>query len=157
LRRPVCARSWRGGRAQSQRHTSRHSDPERVEAYAGRYEPSGSHKAGTCAPNHCALRFRAIFVDAHRITTGRRRGRVNRGGHRACEHLVRDLELWMKQDQGPESWFTTMVDLYLLPPDFPGYTAFLSSWTCNNVYPGLSQRLHWTSMRASPNCRSRGE
>jgi len=67
---------------------------------------------------------RSIFVDAHCITTGRRRGWVNRGGHVAYEHLVRDLELWMKQDQGQESWFTTMVDLYRLPPDFPGYTTF---------------------------------
>jgi len=27
----------------------------------------------------------------------------------------------MKQDQRSDSWFTTMVDLYRLPPDIPGY------------------------------------
>ena len=29
----------------------------------------------------------------------------------------------MKQDQNNDSWFSTMVDLYRLPNDFPGYEA----------------------------------
>jgi hypothetical protein len=61
-----------------------------------------------------------VFADAHRITTGRRRGEIQRGGFVQYDHLARDLSLWMKQDQGPESWFTTMVDFYRLPTDFPG-------------------------------------
>src|SRR5260370_13172199 len=28
----------------------------------------------------------------------------------------------MKRDQNSDAWFTTMVDLYRLPQDFPGYT-----------------------------------
>jgi len=30
--------------------------------------------------------------------------------------------LWMKQDQGRDARFTTMVDLYRLPDDFPSYS-----------------------------------
>ena len=37
---------------------------------------------------------KSIFIDAHRIT---------------------------KQDQNPDVWFTTMIDFYALPNDFPGY------------------------------------
>ena len=62
-----------------------------------------------------------VFADTHSITTGRRHGRAFRGGFLRYEHLARDLTLWMKQDQHPESWFTTMVDLYALPADFPGW------------------------------------
>jgi hypothetical protein len=61
-----------------------------------------------------------IYADVHRITTGRKRTVTFRGGLLAYEHLRRDLTLWMKQDRKPESWFTTMVDLYRLPADFPG-------------------------------------
>ncbi len=61
-----------------------------------------------------------VFADTHRITTGRRHGRLYRGGLVVYEHLARDLVLWMKQDQHPESWFTTMIDWHRLPNDFPG-------------------------------------
>ena len=61
-----------------------------------------------------------IYCDAHRITTGRRGGKVYRGGMLSYAHLRRDLELWMKQDNNYDCWFTTMVDLYRLPSDFPG-------------------------------------
>ena len=64
-----------------------------------------------------------VFADSHRITTGRRHGRLSRGGSVIYEHLARDLVLWMKQDQNPESWFTTMVDWHRLPNDFPGQSA----------------------------------
>ncbi len=60
-----------------------------------------------------------IYCDAHRVTTGRRRGKVYRGGLVSFAHLRKDLELWMKQDKASDSWFTTMVDLYRLPSDFP--------------------------------------
>jgi hypothetical protein len=61
-----------------------------------------------------------VFVDARRIETGRHHGRLFRGGLMDHEHLARDLELWMKQDQNEDSWFSTMVDLYALPINFPG-------------------------------------
>ena len=61
-----------------------------------------------------------IFADTHRITTGRRHGRPFRGGLTNYDHLALDLTLWMKQDQNEDSWFTTMIDLYRLPTNFPG-------------------------------------
>lgn len=64
---------------------------------------------------------RSVFADVHRVTTGRRGPKTYRGGLLRYEHLRRDLTVWMKQDQRPESWFTTMVDLYRLPPDVPNY------------------------------------
>lgn len=59
-------------------------------------------------------------MDVHSITTGRKRGRTFRGGWNSYEQLRRDLTLWMKQDRAEDAWFTTMVDLYRLPSDFPG-------------------------------------
>lgn len=67
------------------------------------------------------LGARNIFIDAHRVTTGRKRGRVHRGGISRYTQLRDDLVIWMKQDQGADARFTTMVDLYRLPDDFPGY------------------------------------
>lgn len=64
-----------------------------------------------------------VFADARRIETGRRHGRLFRGGLVRYEHLAHDLTLWMKQDQNADSWFTTVVDLYALPQDFPGHAA----------------------------------
>jgi hypothetical protein len=57
-----------------------------------------------------------ILADVHRITTSKR----GRGGFLRYQHLRRDLTLWMKQDHHPDSWFSTMVDLYRLPGEFPG-------------------------------------
>jgi hypothetical protein len=66
---------------------------------------------------------RDILVDVHRVTTGRHRGAVFRGGLVNYEHLAKDLTLWMKGDPNEDSWFTTMVDFYALPRDFPGLAA----------------------------------
>ncbi len=67
-----------------------------------------------------ALGTVGVYADACRITTGRHRGRVFRGGFVRYAHLAADLILRMKQDPTEESWFTTMVDFYRLPTDFPG-------------------------------------
>jgi hypothetical protein len=64
-----------------------------------------------------------VIVDAHRVTTGRMKARTFRGGLLKFSHLRRDLDLWMRQDDHPDSWFTTMIDLYALPDDFPGFAS----------------------------------
>jgi hypothetical protein len=64
-----------------------------------------------------------LIADAHSITTGRHHGRIYRGGFVKYEHLAGDLTKWMKQDSKQDAWFTTMVDLYRLPVDFPGTAA----------------------------------
>ena len=65
------------------------------------------------------LAQQGIFCDVHGITTGRRGSKVYRGGFVSFHQLRKDLELWMKQETGVDSWFTTMIDLYHLPSDFP--------------------------------------
>ncbi len=61
-----------------------------------------------------------IVCDARRVATGRKRGVTYRGGATGYSQIANDLTLWMKQDSKPDSWFTTMLDLYGLPSDFPG-------------------------------------
>lgn len=50
------------------------------------------------------------------------RPRTKRGGIAKYSQLCRDIRLWMKEDNNADSYFTTMVDLYALPKDFPGWT-----------------------------------
>jgi hypothetical protein len=72
---------------------------------------------GVLAPE---LAARDIVADVQCITTGRHRGRVFRGGLMRYEHLASDLTLRMRQDQNEDSWFTTLIDYYAVPGDFPG-------------------------------------
>jgi hypothetical protein len=66
-----------------------------------------------------------VFADVRCIETSRRRWnrQIFRGGFLSYEMLKNDLLLWMKQDTHPEVRFTTMVDVYALPSDFPGFEA----------------------------------
>jgi hypothetical protein len=64
---------------------------------------------------------RNVFMDSHCVTTGRENSRACRGGLNKYQHLKTDLARWMKQDRQPEAWFTTIIDLYALPEDFPGF------------------------------------
>jgi hypothetical protein len=63
----------------------------------------------------------SVFIDSRCVMTGRHRGVTYRGGITKYQKLRTDLVLWMKEDQQPEAWFTTMFDLYAMPDDFPGY------------------------------------
>jgi hypothetical protein len=59
-----------------------------------------------------------IYADAHSITTRRdyRKNRLYRGGLDNIEHLLKDIRLWLAQEQNnPDCWITTMVDLYAFP------------------------------------------
>jgi len=70
-----------------------------------------------------SLGERSVFADVHRVTTGRRGPIMYRGGLMSYKHLRKDLTLWMKEDQHSACRFTTMVDLYRIPDDMPGYAA----------------------------------
>jgi len=61
-----------------------------------------------------------VVTDVHCVTTSRRRGRISRGGLVRYHYVKRDLELWMKEDRNADAYFTTMLDVYALPEDFPG-------------------------------------
>jgi hypothetical protein len=55
------------------------------------------------------------------VMTSRKRSIIYRGGLRSYAQAKKDILLWMKEDQNPDAFFTTMFDLYALPSDFPGY------------------------------------
>jgi len=67
-----------------------------------------------------------VWADVRVVEAGRRGCLVRRGG--LCEYgkLRGDLVRWMKQDDHPEVFFTTMIDLYglgALRDSFPGWQA----------------------------------
>ncbi len=53
--------------------------------------------------------------------TSRKRSTIHRGGLISYARARQDIMLWMKEDQNRDVAFTTMFDLYALPPDFPAY------------------------------------
>ena len=63
----------------------------------------------------------SIWGDARCVMTGRKRGIKFRGGLSSYARARKDLVLWMKQEQNPDAFFTTMFDFYALPKNFPGY------------------------------------
>lgn len=70
------------------------------------------------------LALLGIFAAARSVETSRRRSRIFRGGMTSYSRLKGDLLRWMHQDDNPEVWFTTMIDLYgldRLPDGFPGF------------------------------------
>lgn len=62
-----------------------------------------------------------VFADARKVETGRRPGKIYRGGLLSYEQVAKDLQRWMKEDAGPDAWYSTMLDLYALPDDFPAF------------------------------------
>ncbi len=59
-------------------------------------------------------------VKAIEIASAKHHGRVHRGGVRKYEPFRRDLLNALRQYPGGNSLFTTMLDLYALPADYPG-------------------------------------
>lgn len=67
------------------------------------------------------LAHRSIDVKPRVVQTNRRLSK--RGGVWSYEILRRDIDRLLREDQNSESRFTTMIDLYGLPSDFPGREA----------------------------------
>ena len=67
------------------------------------------------------LASRSIWGKVRCVMTGRKRSITHRGGLATYALARKDIILWMKEDQNPDAFFTTMFDLYALPADFPGY------------------------------------
>lgn len=61
----------------------------------------------------------AIDVRPRVVVTNRKLGK--RGGIMDFDKIKGDLGRLMKQDRHPEARFSTMVDLYALPAEFPGW------------------------------------
>ena len=68
-----------------------------------------------------ALQPLNIFSFVQIVQTSRKHGVKSRGGLVSYEKLRNDILLRMRNDRNPEAWFTTMIDLYGLPPDVPGH------------------------------------
>jgi len=61
-----------------------------------------------------------VYAAKPRLTAlTKKKGTVHRGGIRRYEPLKNDLLEWIKQDGDPDTFFTTMIDLYGFPGDFP--------------------------------------
>lgn len=69
------------------------------------------------------LGYFQITTDVRRVLTSkdRRKNKFYRGGLINYEKAKTDIQTWLKEDKQPESYFTTMFDLYALPDNFPGY------------------------------------
>jgi len=63
----------------------------------------------------------SVWGKARCVMTSRRRGIKYRGGIGSYARTKNDIVLWLKEDQNPDAFFTTMFDLYALPNDFPGF------------------------------------
>ncbi len=60
-----------------------------------------------------------LYCTARRVETGRRHGKISRGGTTTYEKAKRDVIRWLKEDT--TAYLTTMFDLYALPADFPKF------------------------------------
>lgn len=54
------------------------------------------------------------------IAHAKKKGFVHRGGGRNYEPMKNDIMRFLKQEKSSDVFFTTMIDLYGLHPDFPG-------------------------------------
>lgn len=64
-----------------------------------------------------------VTCSARCAQTGRKHRKVFKGGVLGYEQFRNDLVSWIKQDQHRDAFFSTLVDLYRLPADFPGYSS----------------------------------
>ena len=67
------------------------------------------------------LAMHNVVAVARCVETGRKHGKVYRGGLFNYAKARRDILCWMKEDSSLDTRFTTMFDLYHLPKTFPGY------------------------------------
>lgn len=76
--------------------------------------------ASTMLRDHLAAR--GVVLPKPRMTLFSRRHRVrHRGGVRGYEPVKKDIVCWLRQEKDRHVRFSTMIDLYALPADFPGH------------------------------------
>ena len=66
-----------------------------------------------------------LAVYLHRpvlIAHAKKRGKIHRGGGRKYMPMKDDIRRFLLQEKGRDVFFTTMIDLYAIPTDFPGLT-----------------------------------
>lgn len=65
-----------------------------------------------------------IFFNARAVETSRDKNKIHRGGFRRGKtypYVKKDIKNWLKQEPNPNTYFTTIFDLYALPKDFPQF------------------------------------
>jgi hypothetical protein len=67
------------------------------------------------------LADRQVYVFAMLVAHGKRKGKVHRGGVLKYATVKNDIGRLLSQHKGPDKFFTTMIDLYRLPSDFPAF------------------------------------
>lgn len=68
-----------------------------------------------------------LFPPRYSGLVSRRSGRIPRGGLKnTFMHTLSDMRDWLKEDQHEDARFTTMIDLYSIPSDFPGFEIAMS-------------------------------
>jgi hypothetical protein len=55
------------------------------------------------------------------IAHAKKKGKVHRGGGRKYAPMKNDILRFLAQEKGGDVFFTTMIDLYALHVDFPGF------------------------------------
>ncbi len=68
---------------------------------------------------------KGILIDSRCVRTSKNKYREYRGGLLDYEKAKRDILDWIKEEQSDEPYFSTMFDLYALPPNFPKFEASL--------------------------------
>lgn len=67
------------------------------------------------------LASHGVYLQGAILTaTSRRHGTTHRGGGRKYLNVKQDVERLLKQESGPDVFFTTMIDLYSIYQDMPG-------------------------------------
>lgn len=79
------------------------------------------------------LANRGVYVYVRCVETGRKHGRVYRGGITSYTKAKRDMQRWLSEDK--TAYLTTMFDLYKLPTDFPGIE---QAWHFGDPYQKVS-------------------
>ena len=73
-----------------------------------------------------------VYADVRRVLTGKKHGKLYRGGMINYAKAKNDIVRWLKEERGNgDVAFSTMFDLYALPEDFPG---FAEAKRLNNPY-----------------------
>jgi hypothetical protein len=78
--------------------------------------------AGNLMTGHLA-QYQLFMAKPLLIAHKQNKGRTHRGGGRSYLPMRNDILRFMKQEKAPDVFFTTMIDLYALSPDFPGLKA----------------------------------
>ncbi len=71
------------------------------------------------------------------IAHAKKKGKVHRGGGRKYEPMRNDIRRFLKQEKSSNVFFTTMIDLYALHPDFPGLAESESLRLVNVLLPSF--------------------